>query len=65
MKIYQQFNNKIDEIFENLYQNKEDKKQFIIKIMIENLFEKDEIDRVLYNYDSLRDRFNKEYEELL
>jgi len=64
IKIYQTFHNKIDEIFENLYQNKEEKKQFIMYIMQENLFEKEEIDRVLSNYETLKERFYNEYELL-
>ena len=64
MKIYQTFHSKIDEIFENLYQNKEEKIQFISHIMIENLFEKEEIARVLSNYETLKERFYNEYELL-
>jgi len=64
IKIYQKYSNKISEIMEDLYSNQQDKKEHIKNIMVSYLFEEGEINQIIRNYETLSERFEKEYKDL-
>jgi len=59
MKIYKKNNKQLDSIFKDLYENKEGKKQSIVKVLTKYNYTQF-IEKVLDNYETLRDRFNTE-----
>jgi hypothetical protein len=60
MRFYKKYNNEIENIFIDLYENKEDKKIKILDVLKKYNYEKFK-DKVFENYDNLRNNFYKEY----
>jgi len=64
IKIYQKYSSKISEIMEDLYSNQKHKKEHIKNVMVSYLFEEGEINQIIRNYETLSERFEKEYKDL-
>ena len=60
MKVYKENSKFIEEVFHDLYSNKSEKKKYICEVMKKYGFEK-EVEKVIGNYESLRERFDEEY----
>lgn len=63
MRFYKKHINDIGKVFEDLYANKEQKKVDMAEIL-EMFGYEDKVEKVIVNYDSLAERFWKEYNEL-
>ena len=60
MKLFVEYKNEINKIFDDLFENKINKLRKIREVMLDYDFDVNTIKKVVNNYENLRDRFNNE-----
>jgi hypothetical protein len=59
-KVFVEYKNEINNIFDDLFENKNNKIIKIREVMLNYNFKVNDIDKIINNYENLRERFNNE-----